>query len=435
MPPTLRNTIFWLLDRLKGGKVRKHHMAIKQINADHGSDFAISERKRYLTEILRHCRETVPYYRKLGITDTLLEEFPIVDKNLIKINSSLFRSDAYANEKTYQATTSGSTGIPFTVLHDTDKKRRHKADVRFYWESVGHFWGTKLFYLKIWNRQNRKSKLVQKMQNIVPVDVFKMDDGTIRELSDSIKTDNVPKSILGYASALDRIVKYLERNPTDMSNTHVISIVAMSEALDGPTKQALQECFDCPVVSRYANIENGMLAQQTSGSGNDFLVNMASYHIEILSMQENIPVEEGKIGRIVVTDLFNRAMPMIRYDTGDLGIMGKSERDGRTRYVLKKVEGRKMDAICDTRGEPISSFTITNSMWKYNDLAQYQFIQVAKKEYEFKLNTLGKFRREDELVEEFKGYLGSDAAIRVTYVKEIPLLSSGKRKKVLNKVE
>jgi phenylacetate-CoA ligase len=262
-----------------------------------------------------------------------------------------------------------------------------------------------------------------------------MDDGTIWNLLDDIKTDNASKSILGYASALDRIVKYLKRNPTDLSNAHVISVVAMSESLDGPTKKALQQCFGCPVVSRYANIENGMLAQQTSNSGNDFLANLASYHIEILDLHENTPVDEGNMGRIVVTDLFNRAMPMIRYDTGDLGIMGKSEKDGRSRYVLKKVEGRKMDAIYDARGEPISSFTITNSMWKYAELAQYQFIQVAEKVYEFKLNTLGKFQREDELVEEFKEYLGSDATIVVTYVREIPLLSSGKRKKVLNRIK
>ncbi|WP_373517303.1 CoF synthetase [Pricia sp.] len=432
MPRTLRKTIFWLKDWIKGSKVRKHYEAIEKINDDHESDHSVREREKYLSEILRHCIDTVPYYRKLGITDTKLDKFPVVDKNLIRAHSNLFRSEAYADKKTFKATTSGSTGTPFTVLHNVDKKRRHTADVHFFWESVGHAWGTKFFYLKIWNAQNSKSQLTKKMQNIVPIDVFKLDDDKIKALLDSVKTDTSPKSILGYASALDRIVKYLERNPTDMSKANVISIIAMSESLDGPTKKTLGAYFNCPVVSRYANLENGMFAQQTSWSGNDFLVNLASYHIEILDLHENIPVKEGEMGRIVVTDLFNRAMPIIRYDTGDLGILGKSEKNGKTHQVFQKIEGRKMDAIYNTKGEVVSSFTITNSMWKYIELAQYQFIQMSRKEYKFKLNAVEKFQREKELIEEFIGYLGEDAKIHVTYVDEVPLLSSGKRKKVLN---
>lgn len=432
MPLRLRKTIFWLKDWMKGSKVLKHYKAIEKINENHGSDYSVGERKKYLSEILRHCIHTVPYYRNLGITDTQLDKFPVGNKNLIKENSDVFFSEAYADKKTFTATTSGSTGTPFSVFHNIDKKRRHTADVHFFWESVGHAWGTKFFYLKIWNAKNSKSELTLKMQNIVPIDVFQLDDDKIKALLDSVKTDTSPKSILGYASALDRIVKYLDRNPTDISKAKVVSIIAMSESLDGPTKKSLGSYFGCPVVSRYANLENGMFAQQTSWSGNDFLVNSASYHIEILDLHEDIPVKEGEMGRIVATDLFNRAMPMIRYDTGDLGILGTSEKNGKTHQVFKKIEGRKMDAIYNTKGEVVSSFTITNSMWKYTELAQYQFIQMSKKVYKFKLNAVEKFRREQELIEEFKGYLGSDAKIQVTYVDEVPLLSSGKRKKVLN---
>ena len=245
--------------------------------------------------------------------------------------------------------------------------------------------------------------------------------------------DNSAKSIIGYSSALDRIVKYLERYPTNMLGAKVVSIAAMSEALDTPTKKYLEEHFGCPVVSRYANIENGMLAQQTSVLGDNFLINLASYHIEILDINEDTAVRDGETGRIVVTDLFNRAMPLIRYDTGDLGELGKTVKNGRVQYVLKSVEGRKMDAIYDTDSELISSFIITNNMWKYVELTQYQFIQVGQSKYEFLLNSKENFSREEELIMEFKGYLGKDAEITLTYTNEIPLLSSGKRKKVLNR--
>ncbi|NNE76890.1 MAG: phenylacetate--CoA ligase family protein [Pricia sp.] len=433
MKTTLRNALFWISDWLKGSKVRRHFDSIRKIHQDHESEYSKRVRKEYVSEILKHCSHTVPYYRNLGINNISLEQFPVLDKNLIKENYSSFLSDIYLNKETFKATTSGSTGTPFTVLHNKDKKRRHTADVRYFWEAVGHAFGTRFYYLRIWTNQNRKSKIVQKRQNIVPVDVFKLDDKSIQAFLEDVGSTNSPKSILGYASVLDRIVKYTQQHPIDMSNANVVSIIAMSESLDIPTKNALIDIFDCPVVSRYANTECGMLAQQTSKFQDDFLANFASYHIEILELHTNTPVKEGKIGRIIVTDLFNRAMPLIRYDTGDLGRLDTSKNNGKTHFVFKKVEGRKMDTIYDTKGEPISSFTLTNNMWKYSELSQYQFIQVSKHEYIFKLNVPGKFSREQELVKEFTGYLGKDATIHIEYVDEIPLLSSGKRKKVLNK--
>ena len=432
MSPTFRNALFWMLDWLKGAKIRKHYDAVRKINEDHGSDHSVIEREKNLLNILTHCRQTVPYYRNLEIDDNRLENYPVTNKNMIKISFDSFRSDVYLNKKTYKASTSGSTGTPFTILKDSDKKRRHTADVRFFWESVGHAYGTRFFYLRVWTDQNKKSKIVQKNQNIIPIDVFKMDDKSIYTFLNDISSTNYPKSILGYASALDKIAKYLQRNPRDMSNANVISVVAMSESLDTPTKNALNDCFNCPVVSRYANTECGMLAQQTAKYKSYFLANFASYHIETLDLRTDTPAKKGKVGRVVVTDLFNKAMPMIRYDTGDLGILEDLKKNGRTHFVFKKVEGRKMDTVYDTKGEPVSSFIINNNMWKYSELSQYQFIQISKKEYTFKLNSLQKFSKEQELVEEFKGYLGEDATVKVEYVAEIPLLSSGKRKKVLN---
>jgi len=220
-----------------------------------------------------------------------------------------------------------------------------------------------------------------------------------------------------------------------MSDAGIISVIAMSESLDEHTKKYLEEHFGCPVVSRYANMENGIIAQQTPETGNDFLANLASYHIEILDCSEDIPARDGDIGRIVVTDLFNRAMPLIRYDTGDLGILGISDKNGKEHFVLKRVEGRKMDAIYDTNGKHISSYIFTSNMWKYTELNQYQFIQYGKNKYEFRLNSKDNFRSEKELIKEFRGYLGNDAEITVTYIDEIPLLSSGKRKKVLNRTK
>jgi phenylacetate-CoA ligase len=71
-------------------------------------------------------------------------------------------------------------------------------------------------------------------------------------------------------------------------------------------------------------------------------------------------------------------------------------------------------------------------MWQYTEIRQYQLIQNGEKEYLFKINVGETFERETQLVEEFKAYLGDDAVFQIEYVKEIPLLDSGKRRKLVN---
>ena len=140
----------------------------------------------------------------------------------------------------------------------------------------------------------------------------------------------------------------------------------------------------------------------------------------------------GRSGRIVVTDLYNEAMPLIRYDTGDIGLLNEHLVNGKPTPMLEKIEGRKMDMVFDSNGHLVSSFTITNGMWKYTELTQYQFIQTSKTSYLFKLNIDTPFTRATELITDFKEIFGLDALIEIEYVDEIPLLNSGKRKKVMN---
>ena len=121
-------------------------------------------------------------------------------------------------------------------------------------------------------------------------------------------------------------------------------------------------------------------------------------------------------------------MPLIRYDTGDIGSIGYED----NKKVLFKVEGRKMDQIYNTKGELVSSFTLTNNMWFFTGILQYQFIQINKNSYKFVLIVSKTFKRENDLILEFKKHLGKDANIYVEYVDDIPLLDSGKRKKVIN---
>ena len=95
--------------------------------------------------------------------------------------------------------------------------------------------------------------------------------------------------------------------------------------------------------------------------------------------------------------------------------------------------GRVVDMIFDTEGNQMSPHTITNSMWEFQGVRQFQFIQKKKREYVLKLNVdKDTFMQEDKIISILTQRLGSDAEIRIEYCDEIPVLASGKRRYIVN---
>ena len=105
-------------------------------------------------------------------------------------------------------------------------------------------------------------------------------------------------------------------------------VISGAEFLNETTRNNLKKVFGCNVVSRYSNQENGILAQELIDS-NYFMINNASYHIEFLKIDSDQEAEIGELSRIVITDLFNFATPMIRYDTGDLAVVEEHDKYGK----------------------------------------------------------------------------------------------------------
>lgn len=127
-------------------------------------------------------------------------------------------------------------------------------------------------------------------------------------------------------------------------------------------------------------------------------------------------------------------MPLIRYATGDIAVFSsKSECGKGGGIIFKQVDGRRVDCIYSTEGKLLSPYIINNTMWRFDQVRQYQFIQNDSNDYLLKINKQKEpFSQENEILKALKMYVGSDANIQVEYVDEIPLLASGKRKQVIN---
>ena len=422
-----RKILFFLVDFLNKKSLTKEYSNVAILNSAYLDKFNVDYRNDLLKKLLEHAYETVPFYKNEKQKLNSLEDFPLINKNTIRDNFELFKSSSYLTKNVFLVSTSGSTGVPFTVLQDKRKQLRNKADVLFYAKKANYDLGDKLFYIKIWSKKGFLFNIKNYIKNLFPFSVYDLTKEEIPKLIEKIKNTKEDSCIMAYSSSIRIICNYLDSIHSDSINSNLKSIITISERLDSNTKERAQHYFKCPVYSRYSNNENGILAQQDIYS-DKFSINWASYFIEILDLNSNVSAPYGKPGRVVVTDLFNYAMPLIRYDTGDVAIMDIDENDVP---CLQRVEGRVLDVIYNTNGNMVSSH-LAYHLCKYGNFKQFQLAQLAKKEYRIQLNTETPVVNQETMLEEFKGYLGTDAIIKVEYVDDIPILASGKRREVAN---
>lgn len=421
---TLRQTIFWALDAINGGRVREqmHDIAALMVADD--------VHNGRIEEILRHATSTVPFYGEYeGVAE--LDMFPVVDKGTIQANVRKIVSNDYPAGRLHTATTSGSTGTPFRVVHDRKKRQRLSAEAIFWGNLAGYQVGRPLFYLKVWTGRNRTSRAGRISRNVIPIDVTRFDERAVADLIAAIRARHRPVSIISYASALEQLARVVTKRPELVASDdmpEIASMVSQSETLSAEARVSLQTAFAVTSYARYGLEELGIVAQQVPGSGHRYRTNGASFFVEVLEESSDRPAAPGVIGRIVVTDLVSKAQPMIRYDTGDLGRFSVNPSGNLDPRWLEVIHGRQADQVYDTRDRALSPLLMYRVWWRYPEVGQYQLIQQPQATYTVRLNVPAGFSRKDEFLTDLSAVLGVDARIALEIADEEFVLSSGKRR-------
>ncbi|WP_445005398.1 hypothetical protein [Halomonas mongoliensis] len=406
----IRKLAFKALDYIKGSPVRSGVSDLEQ-QFSNGFDQAMQRREA----IIQHVAETVPYYRKFK--GCSFEEYPVMNKRIIKEDQSAFVSSKFSAqlEKLHKATTSGSYGTPFTFYLDPEKRAKMVSEVYYFGRSSGFDIGVKHAYAVAKNKNIMK----QLVQNQVMLPVSRLDDDWCFSALKALRRSGA-QVLVGYASAIERLANYLIDNQDGFRLSGVITI---SEVLSEEARYRIKEAFLCTPISRYSTEELGVLGNQDA-SGDFFHINQCNYFVEVLELDSAAPVSLGRMGRIVVTDYYNKSQPLIRYDIGDLARPVEIKNGLVTK--IDAVEGRRLSVIRSTDGEVISSFKINGALRESKGIVQFQFSQEEKREYLLKVVAKDKVD-EISVVGLYKGILGEDAVVKVAYVKEIEPLPSGKR--------
>lgn len=384
--------------------------------------------KHYLNEILSYASTFSEYYKAFkgfrSITD-----FPIVNKQFLKDHWSDIAVKQYLDDLTIKTKyTSGSTGTPFKMIMDKYKHSRWIAGNKVFRENVGVKSHEKTLYIS--GTVLDKNIPLERMErdNVFYEDCRFLDDNSIINLLHKLMDDNY-RTMTAMASVWEKISLVIKGGKAPCWEGSFIAVFSVSEHLKESVRKTISDYFKCGVYVLYANEENGVLGVE-DGSNNGCRANEGDFFFEVLSLDSDEPAGEGKIGRLVITDYFNKAFPIIRYENGDL-VSWKRDKQGKLYFDY--IAGRIVDILYTTDKKPVLYFNSISFLERFMDIKQFQLIQYDYHHFKWLLNTDNK-EYEQYIIEECKKLFGEDSFYEFEYVTEIPKLRSGKVRMTVCKI-
>lgn len=379
-----------------------------------------------LAVLLRHARAATRYYAETlhGLShDAEITSLPILTKDDVRARLPDLLACGHDPAATPLGHTGGSTGQPLAFYYNEEKHELMRAGMmRSYmlsgWQPgqrILNFWGARqdtvsggVFGSAVWDDFVAAEKTL-------PAD--KIDPVRLRGWADYIRRYR-PTLLQGYASILALLARFVLDEKISMPAS-LVGVYSTAETLTDAMREMIERAFGCKVFNQYGSREIPNIACECR-RGN-------------MHIWSDMVWLESLEGRLLVTSLTNRLMPMIRYENGDCGELRADECDCGLPFPLMKMGVcRQNDLILAPDGRRLHPSFFNRLLYGQLQVQEYQFIQEAPGKVMLRLT--GAALSAEATARMMSAVAAEGLALEIEAVAEIERTISGKHRFVVSRL-
>ena len=335
-------------------------------------------------ELLRHAEQHVPYYRELfrniGVSSRDIRslhdfaQLPVLTKTIIRERGADLVRDDVPRESLLEHHSGGSTGVPLTFFRDREYVDASEAGTYRNLRQAGWHPGDMVAFFWGWNDRLERMSTVefevrQRMRRAYQFDPFQA--GPVAFQAWIRKWRSIePVVALGYASTIARFADHLER--AQIRVRPLRGVFTTAEKLHAPQREVIERVFGCRVFDCYGSSEVQNIAAECDHG-------RMHINADFVVLETEAGTRAATPSPLIVTSLWNRAMPFIRYRNEDVGAVLPGTCDCGNQFPLMSLAvGRVSDNFVLPCGRVVHGEYFTHLMYGAEDIESFQFHQLTE---------------------------------------------------------
>jgi phenylacetate-CoA ligase len=396
-------------------------------------------RDAHLQSLILHAYQNVPFYterlKNIFKGDKLdfnkFNEVPLLTKDDIRKYWKDLISKDVGSRKWFYNSSGGSTGEPVKLIQDYLFNLWSMSSRRIYYENIIGIDELAVRKVILWGSERDifrgtigvKEKVMNWLTNTKLLNSFRMSE---KDMERYVKIINSykPDLIRAYAGSLYELCRFIERKKLPIHQPKVI--VTSAEKLRREMRGKIESVFGTKVYDFYGSREVGGIAGECKAGL--LHIFMFDNYVEVLD-EHSSPVKEGEMGKVIVTNLHNYSMPLIRYIIGDTAVPGPRKcKCGCPLPTLREVSGRITDHFIKEDKTIIHGEYFTHLFYLKDWIKSFQIIQEDYKKIRIFAVLHGDINNAEkrDIENKIKFVMGDDCDIIWEFVDEIPVTSTGK---------
>lgn len=368
------------------------------------------------------------------------KDIPILTKDIIRKEGMDLVSDEIRKRGGYSNTSGGSTGEPVRFFQDKEYFSHNFGDKILFGVLNGKKPGEK--EIKLWGSERDilqgsiglKEKAINWCFNRKFLNSFVLTPELVKSYVKIINHEK-PKQIWAYADSIYQLAKFINENKIKVySPQNIISTAGV--LYDEMRKEIERAFYNSNLINQYGSREAGVIGCEI-GKKDGMRIFEHSVKVEIVNERTKEISDSGE-GDLLVTNLTNYTMPLIRYHIGDMGeISNNFEGYDGSFSILKKLTGRTNAHLKTQDGSLVHGEYVTHLFYNKNWIENFRVIQHDYEDIEFQIVLKRGCKAINEELEQMKDDLKKvigECTIDVNYLNVIPKLKSGKYQFVISEI-